>query len=340
MVEKIAPSLSRRTVVTAAAWSAPVIAVAAATPAAAASTAGAVDLFADGLQMGSGMTYFNKDLTTRYETADPLGFTLLNNGPEPAPAGSVSVQVRYDNRVFTPTEVTISGSEPIPFSTPVASGDASTFTFTVPQQVEVETDVFGPNALRVITRFDGSFAYPNDVFDDYVEPSWTILSDDDADTSNNIFGPFTSTPYPATPWGLTLETETTSLTSGSCTFDVPTSVTVTSVGPNPTPEAVTGYLRLDTGLVSSVSLTGATHNGNSILSDVVFESSGGAYSFNLGRPLEADDVVVLSFDVEAAENGGVNGDMAQIGVSGFNGQDLNERLTISYFDFDKPVCAP
>lgn len=337
---------SRRTMMKAAAWSAPVIAVAAATPAAAASTVQGVDLYAAGLQMGNSISFFSTDLTTRYGTADPNGLTLLNKGEDTAPAGTVTVQARYDNRIFTPSKVTVSSGDPaveVPFNIISVEGNASTIAFTIPRDIPTQTDVFASNAVRVYTYFDADLAYPNDRYDDYIAPQWTVISADDSDGTNNVFGPWTPTSEPAEPWGLTLTAETSTLSAGSCSVDVASTVTIESVGPNSTPVAPNGRVYVDTGLISNVSLTAATLNGTDITSDVSLERNVyGSYDYSLGQTLASGDTVVLSLDYDVVSDGTSDAsEFSQVFVTGTDdSNDPNERLTVSHFNVPGAVCTP
>lgn len=338
--------LSRRTIMKTAAWSAPVIAVAAATPAAAASTVQGVDLYATGLQQGSSFSFYSTDLTTKYTATEPSGFTLLNKGTESAPAGSVTVQARYDNRVYTPDRVYVHFGDTdteASFTVTDVAGNASTISFVIPIEMPVETDVFGPNAIRVRTILSPDVTYPNDMYDNYVEPMWTIVYADDADPTNNIFGPWAATSEPATPWGLTLEAETATETSDSCSVEVVTSATITSVGPNPTPSSLNGTMYIDSGLISNVTLTTATLDGADVLGDITFtKETSQRYSYAYNQQLATNEVLVLAFDYDAIADGVTDGStFNQINVYG--AEDPNNsgsRRTVSWFDAESAVCTP
>lgn len=344
--EASSSGFSRRTIVKAAAWSAPVVAVAAATPAAAASTVQGIDLFADGLQMGSELIFFSTDLATRYIASEPMGFTLLNKGADTAPAGSVTVQARYDNRIYTPTGVDLSvggSTEAVAFDIVSVDGNASTISFVIPREMPTETSVFGANAMLVFTRFEADIAYPNDTYDGYIAPQWTIMSADDSDVTNNVYGPWTPASEPAAPWGLTLAAETSTLSAGSCSAEVASTVTIESIGPNPTPTAANGRMYVDAGLISNVSISSATLNGTDITSDVDFSRNEfGSYDYTLGQTLAAGDTVVLSVDYEVISGGTTDGSATnQVFVTGTDeSNDRNKRQTVSYFDVPGAVCTP
>lgn len=336
--------IDRRSVLTAAAWSVPVVAVAVSTPLAAASVAG-FDLFTQGLQRGDGTAFFNGDATLKYLDGFADGFTLLNHGPQEAPAGTI-VTMRYDNRIITPGDFSFSQGgpsnprTPLSYSAPVVNGNESTVTFVIPVPVPVEEDVFGPGTIWIFTEYDLDILYPNDVLDDYRPLYWQVLTSDD-DGSNNSFGSATATTAPANdPWGLQVTGTFTRYTTSACEMELPTAVTVTSVGPGSTPGDVTLNLSLEAFAVTGVTLGGLTVNG--VPTAATVDSTGsGTYAIALGRPLGAGDVVEASFsytvDATAAlvSNGRAQFSANSAGLGG--GQD--QRLTINSADGDNSACA-
>jgi hypothetical protein len=336
--------VERRSVLTAAVWSVPVVAAVASTPLAAASAVG-FDLFTEGLQRGDGTAIFNADATLKYVDGFADGFTLLNHGPQEAPAGTI-VTMRYDNRIITPGDFTFSQGSPanpqtpLSYSAPVVNGNESTVTFVIPVPVPVEEDVFGPGTIWIFTQYDLDIQYPNDALDDYRPLYWQVLTSDD-DSSNNSFGSATATTVPAnSPWGLQASATFTRYTTSACEMELPTAVTVTSVGPGSTPGDVTLNLSLEAFAVTGVTLGGLTVNG--VPTAATVDSTGsGTYAIALGRPLGAGDVVEASFsytvDATAAlvSNGRAQFSANSAGLGG--GQD--QRLTINFADGDNSACA-
>lgn len=336
--------IDRRSVLTAAAWSVPVVAAVAATPLAAASAVG-FDLFTNGLQRGDSATIFNGDATLRYLNNFADGFTLLNHGPLEAPAGTV-VTMRYDNRVVTPTDFTFSQGgpsnprTPLLYSAPVVNGNESTVTFVIPIPVPVEEDVFGPGTIWIFTPFDLDIAYPKDAIDDFKPLFWQVITADD-DGSNNFFGEPTATTVPAnSPWGLETSATFTPHTTSACEMELPTAVSVTSVGPGSTPGIASLNLYLEPLAVTGVTLESLTINGAPVPATVAGAGSG-AWTVSLGQVLVAGDIAeaTFSYTIDAAA-ALVNNGRAQIvansdGLGG--GQD--QRRTTSFVNGDNSACA-
>lgn len=339
-----ARGINRRTVLTAAAWSAPIIATAVATPLAAASNAPQFDLFMGGLQAGDALEFFSADLTMKYTDGFTNGFTLMNRGPEPAPAGTI-VQMRYDNRIVTPTDfeyrVGPEGSlQPLSFTAPVSNGNESTVTFVLPVEVPVGDDVFGPGTVWVYTRYALYVRYPNDALDDYKVMNWRILTTD-GDTSNNLFGAVTPTTVPAnSPWGLELSATHTAHATDHCAYNLPTAATITSVGPGTTPGNVTINLSLEAVVVMDATMTSLTIDGVPA-TGTMSSAQPGLYTLALGRPLAAGQVVQVEFayDVDPAAEFMNNG-WAQINAHvPDNPGTQDKRFTTSYADADNSACA-
>lgn len=339
-----ARGINRRTVLTAAAWSAPIIATAVATPLAAASGAPQFDLFMSGLQQGSSVDLFTADLTMKYTDGFTGGFTLMNRGPEPAPAGTI-VQMRYDNRIVTPTDFeyrigSADTQQPLSYTTPVSNGNESTVTFVLPVEVPVGEDVFGAGTIWVYTDYTLDLAYPNDALDDYKVMNWRILTSD-SDTSDNLFGALTPTTVPAnSPWGLELTATHTAHTTDRCAYNLPTAVTVTSVGPGTTPGDVTINLAVEAVPVMDATLTSLTIDGVAT-SGTLTSSQRGAYTLALARPLAAGQVVQAEFayDVDPAGEFTNNG-WAQVNAHVPSDPGIQDhRLTASSSDADNSACA-
>lgn len=291
------------------------IALAVAAPAASASDK-AWDGVPGSLNRGNNVRLFTADLTQRIEVWVPNGFTFFNYGTAPVPAGT-PVLVRYDNRLFTPTEIRYSignftpEGDPIAYSTPIVSGNSSEVTFIFPVEVPPNTDVFSPSAIRVLAEFDTNVLYPHDAFDDIVPASFQLVLDD-ANPGNNMHGPWgVSSSEPATPWGVLIDRvwEPYSWNNGACYAELAASGTFTSVGPNPARATDQISVVYDNRIATSVSALNITLNGISApgLVAVDKESVSGNYGqtlFKLSAPLLAGDVLHLDFSyVYAPETG-------------------------------------
>lgn len=337
--------IDRRSVLTAAAWSIPVVATVVATPLAAASAVG-FDLFASGLQRGDSVTFFNGDATLKYLDGFTDGFTLLNHGPLEAPAGTI-VTMRYDNRIITPEDFSFAQGSPsnprtpLPYSTPVVNGNESTVTFVIPVPVPVEEDVFGVGTIWIFTPFDLDIAYPNDAIDDYKPLLWQVLTADD-DGSNNFFGSQIATTEPANdPWGLELSATFTPYATSACEMELPTAVTVTSVGPASTPGIASLTLRLEVLAVTGVTLDSLTINGVPVSATVVSTGSGG-WEVSLGQALAVGDVAEATFSYAVDATAALtNSGWAQISAAS-DGPDSGQdrRLTTSFANGDNAACTP
>lgn len=334
--------VDRRTVLAAAAWSAPVVAMAVATPLAAASVAG-FDLFTGGLQQGDSVEFFNADATLKYTNGFTRGFTLMNHGPGAAPAGTL-VRMRYDNRIVTPTNFTYrvgptGTSTPLSYSTPIVNGNESIVEFVIPVAVPVGEDVYGPGTIWVVTGYDVDIDYPNDALDDYKVMYWQIVAADD-DGLNNLHGSLTPTTAPANnPWGLEAVASFTSFTTDRCSMELPTSATVTSVGPGATPGNVALHLSLEPNVVTSVVLDALTIDG--VPSSASIVSAGGSHTIDLGQPLAAGSVVQaqFSYTVDPAAPF-VNNGFAQFSTRADDtGSTQDRRLTTTFVNGNNAACV-
>ncbi|WP_440710370.1 hypothetical protein [Herbiconiux sp. YIM B11900] len=230
--------LSRRSVLTAAAWSAPVVAITLAAPAASASEAG-FDLAVDPLQLGDSLPVFSADFSRRWAAGAPLGIVVSNHGTVASPAGA-TLTVSVDSRVFqftgmrgafpgddTPEALTIVSN--------TVAGNRSTITATIPYAIPAGTDSY--TGFRVSMDFDTVAVYPNDGVQPVLDSTWVVGSPaGDIDVSNN------SVSYagyrdvgPATAWGVIAEAvwERVDFAGGAGYSHRATSVTLTSTGPTP-----------------------------------------------------------------------------------------------------------
>lgn len=230
--------LSRRTVLTAAAWSAPVVAITLAAPAASASEAG-FDLTVDPLQLGDSLTLFSADFSRRWAAGAPLGIVVSNHGTLASPAGA-TLTVSVDSRVFqftgmrgafpgddTPEALTIVSN--------TVDGNRSTITATIPYAIPAGTDSY--TGFRISMSFDTIAVYPNDGVQPVLDSTWVLGSPSgDIDPGNNSVS---YTGYrdvgPATAWGVLADAtwERVDFAGGTGYSHRATSFTLTSTGPTP-----------------------------------------------------------------------------------------------------------
>lgn len=122
-----ARGLARRTVLKASAWSVPVIAVAVATPMAAASTAVDLELRESA---GDGLTGFSPDRLRAYTLSIASEMRARVIGTTPTAVGS-TLTLSYDNRLMDDPSVEIGSTAAIAQS-PTVNGNTTTVTFTLP----------------------------------------------------------------------------------------------------------------------------------------------------------------------------------------------------------------
>lgn len=289
-----------------AAWAAPVVTLAAAAPAASASPSAGFDLALDPPQMGSSFYMFNGALTRLLEVGEPVATVVANHGTVASPAG-FTLQVSYDSAVFRINGATANfgGSStqetPLPVGTRSLADRVETVTFTIPVVIPPGTDPF----TGYFVRFDYDIVgvYPNDTVDNYHPTYFTILPvAGDADPSNNVaVGSKATDAGPVSPWGVLADASYETKAIGSLTLKRPTTVTWTSIGPNPTPAGSTLRIGTDAQTASQVRISAVRVNGTAAPSAVTFTSQESFYDetitavYDLNVRLASGDV--LSYDL-------------------------------------------
>lgn len=289
-----------------AAWAAPVVTIAAAAPAASASSVAGFDLALDPPQLGSSFYMFNGTFTRLLEVGEPVATVVANHGAAASPAG-FTLQVSYDSAVFRFTGAQGhfggSGTErtPLPIVTRSQADRVETVTFTIPVVIPPGTDSF--SGYFVGFDYDIVGIYPNDNVDNFRPARFTILPvPGDADSTNNVAVGSTARDLgPVSPWGVLASATYDTRAIGSLTLKRPTTITWTSVGPNPTPAGSTLRIGTDAQTASQVRIANVRLNGGAAPSAVTFvsqESFGGetiTAVYDLNVRLASDDV--LTFDV-------------------------------------------
>ena len=289
-----------------AAWVAPVVTIASAAPAASASPSPGFDLALDPPQLGSSFYMFNGAFTRLLEVGEPVATVVANHGRTASPSG-FTLQVSYDSAVFRFTGATGhfggSGTErtTLPIATRSQSDRVETVTFTIPVVIPPGTDPF----TGYFVGFDYEIVgvYPNDSIEDYRPARFTILPvPGDADSANNVaVGSTTRDLGPVNPWGVLASATYETRTVGSLTLKRPTTITWTSVGPNPSPAGSKLRIGTDAQTASQVRITNVRLNGATTPSAVTFVSqesfSGDTITavYDLNVRLAAHDV--LTYDV-------------------------------------------
>lgn len=131
-------AVPRRTILKTAAWSVPVVAVAAATPLAAASVAADLQLVPD--PRGTTVHGESPDGLQSYEFPMAASFSATTLGATPTPAGSV-VTLTFDSRLFSGPWLTLDtfGGTVVSVAGSTTAGNVTTATFVLPVAVPAGT---------------------------------------------------------------------------------------------------------------------------------------------------------------------------------------------------------
>ncbi|SFR51742.1 hypothetical protein SAMN04488591_1663 [Microbacterium azadirachtae] len=131
-------AVPRRTILKTAAWSVPVIAVAAATPLAAASVAADLQLTPD--PRGDTLHGVSPDGLQSYDLSVVASFSATTLGASPTPAGSV-VTLTFDSRLFSGPWLTLDtyGGTIVSVASSTTAGNVTTASFTLPVAVPAGT---------------------------------------------------------------------------------------------------------------------------------------------------------------------------------------------------------
>ncbi|SDY47199.1 hypothetical protein [Herbiconiux ginsengi] len=326
--------LSRRTVLTAAAWSTPVVMLSVAAPAAAASEAG-FDLSFDSYQVGDGLTVFSADFTRRWVASVPLGTVVSNHGTIASPAGA-TLTVSCDSRVFRFTGMRGSfggggAPEALTITSNTTSGNLSTITGVIPYAIPAGTDSF--TGFRVAMDFETIAVYPNDGVQPVLNTTWVIGSPaGDLDTGNDTDSyPGYSDIAPAAPWGVLTDAvwERVDFAGGSGYSHRATSVTMTSTGPNPAVAGAEIMILTDQRVSTAISVDDIQLNGQPAGDAIVFARDDSSFGqviykyYTTTVDLVEGDVVTFSLSY-------TDGDPATVPVNlsgsqvNFNGVVLND----------------
>lgn len=275
--------ISRRTVLKASAWSAPIVAVAAATPLASASVAG-VDAMIYTLTTSLDFV-FSGDRSRLLELSVPTEATLRVNGSSPAPAGA-TLAVRFDNRLMGGLSMTADGV-PVPGTPETVNGDTATAVFTLPVPIPAGQDL--PLAF--------TFERKNVTYlPDAIDSVFTLASPGDPDEVGN-----TSTAVhverESFDASLTMTYQERTATAGG-TWHLVETATITAVGPGAVPNP-TLTITSAPDVTANVTATSVLLDGASRPDLLTSEAQGsGRFAFSLSEPLPAGSTLHLVFDTE------------------------------------------
>lgn len=310
----ISTGTKRRTVLKAAAWSAPIVAVAAATPAAAASEITNVDLFLEPPQMGESYWFYSPDHLTSYAWGGFLGFHVSNSGTEDAPAGTI-VQLSYDPRVFeysnSPTIFIGDVEHELAYTVTQLSATTATLTMTIDIPIPAQSTWESQNSVLVRMNPTYVLRYPNDTVDNPGTYSEMIVSGQDSNTANNSRGPFSPTVHNTGPYEFTLDVASTSATITRCDMTLPQTVSVTNSGYG-TPEGNDPILQLDVDntAVTNVAVTSVEIDGVAVAeADYSVEGptdESSSWWVRVSKPLPVGATLVVEFDYTIDADAGVD----------------------------------
>lgn len=293
-------TITRRTLVTTGAWTAPAVLTASAAPALAASTAG-YDL---GLFSASGGTtrWYNSE-RTHYNTADWGNFALENNGPEASPASGVTFTFSYDQRLFGE----VSSDNSALLGQPAITTQGNLVTAVFPVLVAIAPGDRQYVQLRTTTSPEPE---QTEVRSDYEPTTWLINTPGgDTDASNDIV--VDEIEYiEVEPWNGaitgTFDTVRVECSDGAADISYPTTITVTSDGPNPIPAGTSAYFNVNGSYTDDENVTrwgdyfetfrleSATLGGEPFTPETQRNSAGLDSAWILTEPLPAGSVLELT----------------------------------------------
>lgn len=232
-----ARGVDRRSVLMAGAWAAPVIVIAAAVPAASASSHW--DLALEPAQRGDSVPLFNAALTERYTVPSPSGIIIANRGADASPAGAITITLQVDDRVWSVEgmEYGIVGggdASDAGAGSKTVTGNVASYSWTIALSVAAGAN-WESDGIDIRPRASFLGAYPDDHLDDVAPITWILTPPaGDADASNNVSAwTAQSEPVPASPFGGVIgATWSGVVVADSHTTYRPTTVTLFSVGPN------------------------------------------------------------------------------------------------------------
>ena len=221
--------IGRRSILTGAAWSLPVIALASAAPASSASGATGADLQ---LTNGAGYTdsWYSEDGLQLQSLTVGTMFSVTNLSTVSAPTG-FTARASWDARWATAVEWT-EGSVPGPITT---VGNVSTQSAEHPEPIAAGAE----GRLRVLPTQPSALT---EMLPDLAPWKVEVITSGDPDLSNNTVT-YTSQIEDIEPWDATLSTvwgvHPVTIDGSEYTYSFPRQLTITSTGPNPIPAGET-----------------------------------------------------------------------------------------------------
>lgn len=328
------PGLSRRSLVTTAAWSAPVIAVAAATPTAAASTSADVDVYLLPPNAGDVVSFYSPDYQTSYSYSSFIGFGIANSGSEDAPAGSI-VQITYDPRVFAyneaPTVRVGDAEHELAYEVTQTAPDSATLTLTVDVPIPAGASYESGTAPSVSTHQSFLLFYPDDTVENPQPYSDIVTNDADSNADNNARGPFPPTAHSTGPYTFTLDVDTTSASTSRCSMTLPQTVSITNSGYGaPADNDPMVQLDVDNTAVTDVSVTSIEIDGAAVGSYTLEPPTDDSSSWwlRVSQPIPVGSTLTVVFDYTVDADAGH--DPVSSGYAAVQARIANDFANYSY----------
>ncbi|WP_424466197.1 hypothetical protein [Pseudoclavibacter helvolus] len=339
---------SRRSVITAGAWSIPLVSFAVGAPTASASTTtSGFDLAIVGLQFGETLPLFTPDYTQRYSSYTPLSnFAVANYGEEASPAEGFRASYTVDNELAELDRVgyrVAGAADPVYVDDveKIVNGTRTEYRWLVPVSVppnESTDPLFPTGAVALVVESTVLLRYPNDAYDPEKLVGSLVSATSlvpETKTDNNVLqGIGKSELEPASPYAAQTEVtfETVPLGTGPARTSRPTSVKITSIGPRPLPATGSAVVRFDSRSTTTFSIGNVRLNGtqtSAYLQNVTAPERQPWVTLQellaeFGSPLAAESV--LEFDLVYDDPGLASYDVeSTAGHAGFSPADNSDR---------------
>lgn len=325
-------NLTRRTLVRTGAWSAPVVLAAGAAPAVAASGA-TYDLNAASYK-GQMITWYTPERDA-WNRANLGVWTLENTGTTASPATGVTLTVSWDRRLWG--DLTDYNPALLSEPTTTTDGDLVTAVFAVIAAVE-PGQYEGPSMDIAFSEMpeDGV----TEVRQDYLPMTIDIATQvPDADPSNDTrvlevkYGE-------VTPWNGaisgTFDTVRVECSDGAADIAYPSTITVTSDGPNPVPADISVYYFANSTYVDDGNVhtwgeyfetfrcESATLDGQPVTLETRRDSAGLDTDWSLNQPIPAGSVLQLQISATGKATSADPVPTASYGGIGFDESETND----------------
>ncbi|MDR6866504.1 hypothetical protein J2Y69_001097 [Microbacterium resistens] len=279
----VAPGIRRRTILKAAAWTAPAVAVAVAVPAASASTGNDVSF----IEVGGDLEWAHSPDNTQWlETSAPHTIKLRATGAQPTPAGT-TLTISFDNRYLGDPALSIAGLA-VPAAAPVVSGNTTSVVFTIPAEIPVD----GSDLVIDATWGTRDVVWVEDV----VVPTLVLTpAATDPDTANNRSSPVAR--YITTYDAAVSATFVDYPLPGGSTWQVIETATVQALAPGDIAPSGVITLTVPDSAIADIRVASATIDGVARPGAVTLQSrSGSQVYFDVNEGIAAGSTLVVTFE--------------------------------------------